>query len=245
MPDDNLQIINNYFEKYIDKMLIKDIELLKVRNNELKFSYPYILLVCSCVDFFGGIEKGFTKPNGQSNSSYRFKWFITEWMGRINPLYKENSLAFLIYDSWRSGLIHQAILRRGFETSSYMYPRDKHLYYIKDNEAIFIHSLQFADDFIEAQKMCRKYINDNNGDIVYIESLNNHLLDMIGENKSKTKINFDQFTKILKDDNLVFSSIDYAVTSSKSSSQEPITRLIDEEDILATVSAMPEEDDLK
>jgi len=255
MPDDYLQKLNIYFEKYIDRMLIKDIELLKERNDELKFSYPYILLVCSCIDLFGGIEKGFTKPNGQGNSQERFEWFITEWMGEVNTLYKEKSLAYLIYDSWRCGVAHQATLKKGFETSSYMYSRDKHLYYIKDNDRIFVHSLQFADDLIEAQKMYRKHINNKAGNIAYIELLYNHLLDMMGEYKKEKKQNFDQFTQLLQNNDLVFNSTNNiaetrmsphatAVTSSKYSSQGTVTRLPDD-DILATVSAAPEEDDLK
>lgn len=81
MLPDNLVKLNKYFEKYIDGMLIKDIELLKARNDELKFSYPYILLVCSCIDLFGGIEKGFARPDGRRSSEERFTWFINKWMG--------------------------------------------------------------------------------------------------------------------------------------------------------------------
>src|SRR3989338_8914210 len=99
--------------------IFKDIELLKARNQELKFSYPYILLVCSCIDLFGGIEQGFENTKGQSNTRERFTWFISEWMGKINPLYKEADLANLIYDNLRCGVVHQATLKRGFETSSF------------------------------------------------------------------------------------------------------------------------------
>ncbi len=254
MPDEKLQKLNNYFRKYIDEMLIKDIELIKNRNSEFRFSYPYILLACSCIDLFGAIEKGFKSPTGQGNSKDRFTWFITEWMGKINPLYQDQNLAYLIYDSWRCGVVHQATLKKGFETSSYMYSRDKHLHYIKDNERIFIHSLQFADDLIEAQKMYRKHINDHAGDTTYIDSLYNHLLDMMGE---EAKQHFDQFVKFLQDNNLVFNSTDSfgatsispsasSVSSSKSSSQDTVTRLPDPDDgIWSTVSAAPEEDDLK
>ena len=255
MPYDNLQTLNNYFEKYIDGMLIKDIELLKGRNDELKFSYPYILLVCSCIDLFGGIEKDLSKPNGEGNSKERFTWFITEWMGKVNPLYKEKSLAYLIYDSWRCGIVHQATLKKGFETSSYMYSRNKHLHYINDNERIFIHSLQFADDLIKAQKLYRKYINDNATNIIYIESLYNHLLNMIGENKDIKKQYFDQFTQLLQKNNLVFSLTDNvssittstnvtSVSSSMSPSQAEITRLPDEKLLSAVPSAAPEENDI-
>lgn len=236
-------------------MLIKDIVLLKARSDELKFSYPYILLVCSCIDQFGGIEKDFTKPNGEGNSKERFTWFITEWMGKVNPLYKEKSLAYLIYDSCRCGIVHQATLKKGFETSSYMYPRNKHLHYIKDNERIFIHSLQFADDLIEAQKLYRKYINDNATNVAYIESLYNHLLNMIGENKDTKKQYFDQFVQLLQKNNLVFSSIDnvssittstntVSVSSSKPPSQAEITRLPDDKLFPAIPSAAPEKNDI-
>ena len=254
MTYDNLQKLYNYFDKYIDRMIIKDIELLEARNNELKFSYPYILLVCSCIDLLGGIEKDFSKPNGEGNSEERFTWFITEWMSKVNPLYKEKSLAYLIYDSWRCGMVHQASLKKGFETSSYMYLQDKHLHYIEDNERIFIHSLQFADDLIEAQKLYRKHINNKATDTVYVNSLHSHLSKMIDENNTKKKLNFDQFVGLLKKNHKVFNSTDkisstttstYVVTSSNSqfSSPVPITCLPGEDDLIVPSKA-PEEDDL-
>lgn len=247
MSEEKLKKLNTYFDKYIDKMIIKDIELLKERNSELKFSYPYILLVCSGVDFFGGIECGFLNCP-RNNSSERFKWFVKEWMGRINNLYREESLAYLIYDSWRCGVVHQATLKKGFETSSYMYPRNKHLNYIQNNERIFIHSLQFADDFIEAQKLYRQHIKDNSSNSAYVEALYDHLLNMIRENKSNKEQNLKQFIKILENNNIVFNSfsVNSSTTSSvsQSSSQETITRLIDDNDIQSTVSAVPDEENL-
>lgn len=236
-------------------MLIKDIELLIAKNNEFKFSYPYILLTSSCIDLFGGIEKGFVDLSGRSNSERRFKWFIVEWMAQINQLYKEESLAYLIYDSWRCGVSHQATLKRGFETSSYLYPEDRHLHYIEDNKRIFVHSIQFANDLIAAQKQYRKYINDNAANIPYIDSLYCHLINMIGENNPINKQYFDQFVQLLYSKQLVFESSDnssirnktaYASTTTsimagiRSISQENITRLPDE--LLDVVpSAMPEE----
>lgn len=217
-------------------MLIQDIDLLKANNDKFKFSYPYVLLTCSCIDLFGGIEKGFKEKPG--NSRERFMWFITEWLGKVNPLYKKNSLAYLIYDSWRCGVVHQATLKKGFEASSYMYPRNKHLHYIKDNKRIFIHSIQFADDFIEAQKIYRKYVNNSAANNSYIKSLYSHLLNMMEENKDKKNKCFDQFTKFLQKNRLVFKS---KITSTNSVSQEMVTRLPDD----VTPSAAPEEDDLK
>lgn len=256
MSNDSLQKLNNYFDKYIDRMPIKDIELLKAKNDDLKFSYPYILLACSCIDLFGGIEKGFTSSDGRSNSKERFTWFIYEWMGRINKLYKAESLAYLIYDSWRCGVSHQATLKRGFETSSYIYPRERHLHYLEDNKRVFVHSIQFADDMISAQKLYRKYIYDNAANAVYIDSLYKHLIDMIGEDNSTRIAYFNQFVQLLQKNHLVFNSVDNVSTttttstnstSTKShnpSTQENITRLPDE--LLPVVpSAAPEEDDLK
>ncbi len=253
MPYNNLQTLNNYFEKYIDRMLIKDIELLKERNNDLRFSYPYILLTSSCIDLFGGIEKGFTSPDGRPNTKERFMWFIREWMGSINNLYKEKSLAYLIYDSWRCGVSHQATLKKGFETSSFMYSRDKHLHYIEDSERVFIHSLQFADDMIAAQKSYRKYINENATNISYINSIYQHLINMIGDSNQVRTACFNQFTQLLQKNNLVFNSLSSTSTttaavstssSSETPSNPPITRLPDEKLFPVIPSAAPEKNDI-
>jgi len=251
MPNDNLQKLNNFFDNYIDQMLIKDIELLKARNDELRFSYPYILLTSSCIDMFGGIEKGFTSSDGHLNSKERFMWFVQEWMGRVNNLYKEESLAYLIYDSWRCGVSHQATLKKGFETSSYMHPRDKHLHYIEDNERVYIHSIQFSEDMIEAQKLYRKHINENVSNSRYIDSLYQHLIDMIGDNNQRRTAHFNQLVGLLKNNNLTFKSLSSTsststtttTTSPVPASNPPITRLPDE---LLNVkpSAAPDEDDL-
>ena len=251
MIDDNLQKLNNYFEKYIDRMLIKDIELLKARDEQLKFSYPYILLVCSCIDLFGGIEKDFVKPNKQGNSQYRFEWFTTEWMGKVNPLYKEKSLAYLIYDSWRCGIVHQATLKKGFVASSHTHDRDKHLYYIEDEDNIYIHPLQFVDDFIEAQKMYRENINSPLADPDYIESLYNHLQNIMKEDNKQKNRCLAEFIEVLKNKSLVFNSMDNTVatsatsTSPRSSFQETITCPPKEDELSAVPSAMPEENNLK
>lgn len=243
MTNDNLLKLNNFFEKYIDKRLIKDLELLIERNEDLKFSYPYILLASSGIDLFGGIEKGFVNPDGWRNSKERFVWFITTWMGKINSLYKEESLSRLIYDSWRCGVVHQATLKKGFETSSHIFPREKHLYYDVGNANIFIHSMQFAEDLIEAQRLYRKYINDNESNLNYINLLYTNLLSMMNENDSENKQNINQFVKLLQQKQLIFNFPDnisianlnantVTTTSEKSTSCEP------------PPSAMPKENDL-
>jgi len=247
MSQDNLQKLNIFFDKYIDRMLIRDIELIKSRNDEFRFSYPYILLASSCIDLFGGIEKGFTDSSGHSNSKDRFMWFVRKWMGQINRLYREESLAYLIYDSWRCGVSHQATLKRGFETSSYMYSRGKHLHYINDNKRVFIHSIQFVDDMVAAQKLYRKSINDKASDSGYIDSLYQHLADMIGDENQIRTTHLDQLIQILQQNNLTFDSSSSIPTTTSAStsprpiSNPPITRLPDE----SICSAAPEEDDLE
>lgn len=240
-----------FFEKYIDLMLIKDIKLLIERNNDFKFSYPYILLASSCIDLFGGIEKGF-KKDGRSNSKERFMWFITEWMSRINQLYKEESLAYLIYDSWRCGVSHQATLKQGFETSSYEYPKDQHLYYLKDKKRVFVHSIKFAEDMIAAQKLYRIYIKEKAINTAYIDTLYQHLMDMIDDSNPRRTCYFNRFEKLLGKENLVFYSLANTSTTTTvntspalvSPSNPPTTRL-PEELLPAVPSAAPKDDDLK
>lgn len=246
MSQDKLQKLNNFFDKYVDLMLIKDIELIKAKNDEFKFSYPYILIASSCIDLFGGIEKGF-KENGRSNSKSRFVWFVREWMSKINILYGEESLSFLIYDSWRCGISHQANLKRGFETSSYMFHRDEHLHYINDRGRVFIHSIQFADDMISAQKLYRDSIKNKSSDHSYIDSLHKNLLDMIGDSTPKKEDEFNKFIEVLRQKNMTINSsspvptTNSTSTNSSPSCNPPITRLPDE----SMYSAAPDEENLE
>lgn len=202
-----LEKINWYLKNYIDEMIIKDIELIKDRNFEFKFSYPYLLLACSGIDFFGGLEKGFKRDN----SGERFRWFIECQMGRINTLYQEESLFKLIYDSWRCGPMHQATLKKGFETSSFKFFRSQHLHYMIDKSdnkknKIIIHSIQFADDFIEAQKKYRKDIQERSGDENYVKQLYSNLSSMINESSDEYDQNLKDFIEILKNKNFIFCS---------------------------------------
>ena len=200
-----LEKINGYLRDYIDKMIIKDIELIKDRNFEFKFSYPYLLLTCSGIDFFGGLEKGFERYN----SGERFRWFVKYQMGRINTLYQEESLAQLIYNSWRSGTVHQATLKKGFETSSYKFFRKQHLHYMIDknnDNKIIIHSIQFADDFIKAQEKYRSDIQESFSDENYIKQLYNNLSSMINESGDKYNQNLKSFINVLKNKNFIFCS---------------------------------------
>ena len=117
--------------------------------------------------------------------------------------------------------------------------------------------MQFADDFIEAQKLYRKHINDNEANASYVSLLFDHLLNMINESKQKKNEAFDAFVNILKGKKLVFNSLEKksatrisfsssSTSPSISSSQETVTRLIDPNDLISdTPSVAPEEDNLK
>jgi len=246
MISPNFEKIQKYLEKYFDQMIVEDLRLIKKEKHNFRFSYPYILLSCTGIDFLGGLEHGFN-----NNSSVRFQWFVREWMGKINPLYKEESLAYLIYDTWRSGISHQAGLKKGFESSSHMYSKDKHLHYIVDNNRIYIHALQFADDFIEAQQLYIENINDKALDAQYIDSLWTNLSNMINGTNTKRDIYFEELRSLLRLKNLVFSASSTTQTSSSTSTssntspsgKDTITSLPND-DYFSTVSAAPDESDL-
>lgn len=157
--DEKLQYIRDYLEQYFDEMLITDIE--KIKANNLDFTFPYVLLVSSGIDFLGGLTKGFERNNSRERSRY----FIEEWMGQVNKLYTDKRISDIIYGSVRCGASHQGMYKVEVESSSWLYPKEKHLHHMTDfhgRDRIFIHALQFADDFISAQKSYRdEYISQN------------------------------------------------------------------------------------
>lgn len=132
-------------------------------------------MTCALIDFCGGIEKGFSSgPSGRS------KWFMDEWMGKTNILYKNELLKNLFYSAWRCGPMHQAIIKAGFETSSHTYPQTKHLHYIEDRNKIFLHSIEFANNTIKAKELYLRSI-EQNSDNDYIDRLYSNLSDMLNE----------------------------------------------------------------
>lgn len=162
---DKLIFVEQYLKTYFDEMLIEDINILK--DKVFKFTLPYILLVCAGIDFLGGLTDGF-KSN---NSGDRSRKFIKEWMGRVNNLYKVKGMSDVIWKSVRCGSSHQAIYKKGVESSSEIYPNNKHLHLRirtgTSGNRILIHALQFAEDFKNAKNLYRKEYISQNIDIVY------------------------------------------------------------------------------
>lgn len=188
--------VREYLEKYFDGMLLKDIEILKEKT--LPFTIPYIALVCMGIDFLGGLKDGFTS-NGKSNSGPRSRAFIKEWMVKVNEIYAYEGMPGLIYDSIRNGIMHQAIFKEAVESSNTEDARNNNLFVRKDprgKEKVFIHALQFADDFIAAQTIFKKeYLIEEN----FVGMHSN--LQSLKNNKSAE---YTGLIKILKEKDCVF-----------------------------------------
>lgn len=155
--------IEDYLLKYFDGYLINDIR--SIRDKNFDFTFPYILLVSSGIDFLGGLKDGFT-----NNSRVRFCDFIKDWMIKSNELYGYKGMSEVIYKSARCGCSHQAIFNKGIKSSTSCYPKEKHLYHFVDLEgrdSIFLHAFQFVEDFLKAQGLFRQTYIKNNPDIVY------------------------------------------------------------------------------
>ncbi len=161
---EKFEYLEKYLKKHFEEWLVKDIQMIK--DAKLHFTFPYILSVSAGIDFLGMLAKGFGSKSGD-----RSRYFIEEWMGRIkiNPLYKNEKMSNLIYKSARCGSSHQAIYKRGIESSSRAYPEGKHLYHIKcldGEDRIFIHAWQFVDDFFKAQRLFRdEYVKSNTEEV--------------------------------------------------------------------------------
>ena len=77
-------------------------------------------------------------------------------MGKINDLYRYDGMSKIIYSSVRCGSSHQAMYKKEIESSSWLYPSEKHLNHmvdLKGTDRIHLHALQFCDDF-ESSSCC-------------------------------------------------------------------------------------------
>lgn len=149
-----------YLKKYFEDWLIKDLKEIQ-KYDDLKFTLPYILMICAGIDFLGGLLCGFNKKN----SSRRFANFVKIFMGDINPLYKEDYMAKFLYDNVRNGASHYAMYKKYVSCSSMknVYPPEKHLNVnIRPNNdnRIIVQAFQFMDDFINAYENFKtNYLN--------------------------------------------------------------------------------------
>lgn len=190
---EKLNKIEIYLREYFDKWLIRDIE--KITEKKINFTIPYILLVSAGIDFLGGLVEGF-----KNNSKIRSCNFIKNWMGRINQLYKEPQMAELIYQSARCGASHGAMYKKGIESSFGLYSPSLHLHVDSSNnqDHIFIHALQFTQDFMRSQKLFREEFLKDNIELAY-DNLNKMLETPLIEH-------FENLVRTLKGKNYSFNS---------------------------------------
>lgn len=193
-----LQDINKYLENYFEKYLIEDIN--RMRNKNLDFTFPYILLVFAGIDFLGSLEKGIGQK--RRNSGSRSKHFINKWMGRINSEYKIKEIQEILYRSARCGVTHSAIVYKEIVTSSNSDTYNQHLLLmedgiVKEKGRLYLHALQFVDDFRAAYKLFKEeYITDN------IEKVYNNKEQMLKEGLKEER--FERLVKRLINEGKTF-----------------------------------------
>ncbi|MFH1745032.1 MAG: hypothetical protein ABH881_02595 [bacterium] len=236
------KLINDYLKTHFEEMLIKDIEMIKEAN--LKFTFPYILLVVSGIDFLGGLELGFYKISSNKeigNSRERSCYFIEKYMGKFNDLYKDSRISNILYRSMRCGASHQAMYGQEIESSNWLYPKDKHLNHMidfKKKDRIYIHALQLANDFKEAYKIFKKDFIKMSPSIAY---------DNLGHIITKAEVDsFQELLKELKKRGLSFDAKTEAEANPQVNRIDVDTgRVFYNEVLETTVTALHEEDDSK
>ena len=207
--DNELNKINNYLKDYFEGWLREDIT--KIKNCNLRFTLPYILLISAGIDFLGGLMCGF-----RCKSPKRSAKFIKRWMGEVNSIYREEYMAEFIYDNVRNGASHFAMYKKYVSCSSNpnIYPPEKHLHvHIRDNndDRIIIQVFQFIDDFIKSYNIFKEdYIK------VHYKYVYNNLKYMIKDDK-----NAENLIENLKQKNKKFySKIESTIQADSSSPSE-------------------------
>lgn len=207
--------IKTYLKNYFYKWLIKDIKIiLKImREEELSFTLPIILLVSAGIDFSGGLICGFKSDN----VGLRSKKFIKEWMGRIHYLYKNEDINEVIYNCVRCGSVHQAMYKKGVEIISDN-STNNHLC-LSNSGNILINTFRFANDFIESLRLFRKeYISNN------VENVYQNLHKMVTSTND-----FSSLRERLKTSNYICETVYSASSHSPSISVEQSSSIIDNE----------------
>lgn len=219
--------LNNYLKNFFEDWLIKDIEEIK-KYDDLEFTLPYILLICSGIDFLGGLICGFNT----NNSPRRFAKFLKKWMGEVNPLYREDYMAEFLYNNVRNGASHYAMYKKYVSCSSKkkVYPPEKHLYVdIRPNNdnRIIIQVFQFIDDFIKAYNNFKEnYLN-----IHYKNAYRKLKLMLKNDKKSENLINDLQLKGIKYDRHAIIqmdsvTSEFYGTSEAEVSSDSPSFEII-------------------
>lgn len=172
-----------YLKEYFDNWLIKDLKKIQ-KYDDLRFTLPYVLLVCSGIDFLGGLLCGFNT----NNSPRRFNKFVKRFMGEVNQLYKEDYMSDFLYNNVRNGASHYSMYKKYVSCSSKkdVYPPEKHLYVdirLNNDNRVIIQVFQFIDDFIKAYNNFKKdYLEIHHKDAY------NKLKDIFKDDKNSEKL---------------------------------------------------------
>jgi len=119
--------------------------------------YPTIMLVFAAMEFLGSLAYGFNKRSRKTTS-----WFINEYMGRVNHLYRDpnwespRSLCGYLYSFVRSSLVHNASLYENIGMAAGTDLSKYHLHRIETEggtEVLFIHPGILVQEFRQAKAL--------------------------------------------------------------------------------------------
>ncbi len=106
---------------------------------------PIILMVCSGIDFLGGLLEGFN-----SSSSARFKKFLKKYMARVNSEYGDADLADYMYKHVRSKVTHEYFASRLFHEHNNATTHHLSILNMNGREILFLHPVCFKEEFVSA-----------------------------------------------------------------------------------------------
>ena len=157
--------VRSYYEK-ITGYLKKDLSALMLSDDK---GYdvgcgPYILTTCSGIDNLGEI---FAPRTFRRNAAW-FKFFIREYLGKVQQVYQNNKVDTFIYKVIRCGQIHEAIVKPGVLIGKQH--KEYHLKILKiakewgsltPIKLVFFNVRSFAEDFLASLKYCEEKLKDD------------------------------------------------------------------------------------
>jgi len=143
----------NFEEFWIDRVenwLIKDVDTC-IQNWA---NIGATTLIFCYIDFFGSL----VRP--KANSRDRFCKFIEEYFSLINKKY--DFYKCKLYEDFRCGLVHEAIMKKGTGIFRSTDPADRGYKHLETyNNALWIDLIQLEIDFVKTANKLKKDINTN------------------------------------------------------------------------------------
>ena len=153
-------INNTVLEKEINTVLKFLQTDLKDCDNLTEACFPILLTVSSGIDFLGALCYGFN-----TFSSKRYPRYINEYMGQIQTTYSNEGFAKYLYNFLRCKISHEACINGDFVTKNSDDFIPFHLKYFEEQEnyQIYIHPIEFKNDFIGSLNIFLRKFNENSG----------------------------------------------------------------------------------